>query len=170
MSKQLLIGGVKEGIVDLSTRALLDDLDVDELEHKIYLDYRIDAVMPSIADNVRRLFTTFLEHKFASAFSQEARVAMSGLLFGLHVSESLPIDHDAAKYFLAKDLSSIRNKHEFYELGFDCLSKLDFEAEMIPRISLLESESRELELWAGFGLVVSECMEVYDLEHNYVNQ
>jgi len=167
MSNLLVINQVKEGIVDLNLAALNGNETVDELEHNVFKVYAQDPVLPSISFAVRRLFPTYLENKYPAAFSSEARVAMSGIMLGLFVLHSLPVDQQATKYFVIKNLELIWRKEDFLEIGMDSLGQIDFVPELIPQISLAKSEDCEQELFAGFGLVVSNTIEVYNLEHNH---
>lgn len=169
MSSQFVVDKLTESAIDLSTTALLDDRTADDLEHDIFDYYKNDPVLPKITNNARRLFPTYLEHEQPAALSPEARAAISGILFGLFISNLLPVDKDASKYLLAQDLESMRDKDSFLTIGTSCIIEVEFVPELIPKIDFLQSDDQDfdLELWAGFGLVASTCLEAYDLEHNY---
>jgi hypothetical protein len=167
MASQIIVNGVKEGIIDLSIAALHQDETTDQVAHAIFSLFQNHEVMPAITNNVRRLFPTYDLDQQPSDFSPEAIVAMSGIMFGLVVLEALPVDRDATKYMLSRELALIRDSNTFYEIGSTTLGEIDFVPESIPYISVMESKKYELELWSGFGLVVSNSLEAYRYQHDY---
>lgn len=165
MASQIIANGIMEGIIDLSMAALHQDETTDEVAHAIFSLFQHQEIMPAITNNVRRLFPTYDFDQQPSDFSPEALVAMSGIMFGLVVLEALPVDREATRYMLAKDLEAIRDKNDFYEIGNTTLAEIDFVPESIPYITLMESGQYELELWSGFGLVVANSLEAYNYQH-----
>ena len=59
MASQIIINGVKEGIIDLSIAALHQDETTDEVAHAIFSLFQRQEIIPAITHNVRRLFPTY---------------------------------------------------------------------------------------------------------------
>lgn len=165
MKNQKFFNGVTEGLLDINLDALLKYDTADELGKTILRLYRTDDILPKLTNNIRRIFPHVLTHAHPSEFSDSARSAFSGMLFGLVLNESLPVDQKAAKYLVSTGIENVRNSDDFLQIGLQCLHDSNTTLEMIPHPTFVESENTELELCAGFGFIVSKSFDAFSYQY-----